>query len=233
MGRTSSARRRLLDAASDLLWEKSYHSVTVDEVCARADVRKGSLYHFFDSKSAVAGAALQHFWETLAKPAYEKHFSRTNPPLARIICFLDWLQCLQREKHRKIGKVLGWPFFTLGCELGACEPAIAGRLCNVESAELRSFESAIRDAITQEIIEPCVARTEAISLRAAIAGILGRARILDQPDELRALTALPITILRLKPAGKAMALPQVEGAAKQSEMLPVAGKPLAAESVLT
>ena len=36
MGRTSNARQRLLDAASNLLWEKSYHSVTVDEVCARA-----------------------------------------------------------------------------------------------------------------------------------------------------------------------------------------------------
>jgi TetR/AcrR family transcriptional repressor of nem operon len=232
MGRTSSARRRLLNAASDLLWEKSYHSVTLDEVCARAGVRKGSLYHFFDSKISVASAALQHFWETLAKPAYERHFSTAIPPLARIICFLDWLQYLQREKHRKVGKILGWPFFTLGCELGAREPAIARRLCDVESAEHRYFESAIRDAIAQEIIEPCVARAEAISLRAAVAGILGRARILDEPEELTTLTALPITILRLKPAGKAMALPEDEGAAKQSDLLPVADKPFTAESVL-
>jgi len=198
MGRTSNARQRLLNAASDLLWEKSYHSVTVDEVCARAGVWKGSLYHFFDSKSAVAGAALQHFWETLAKPAYEKHSSRTNPPLVRITCFLDWLQYLQQERYRQVGKVLGWPFFTLGCELGAREPAIARRLCDVESDELRYFESAIRDAIAQEGIEPCVPRAEALSLRAAMQGILARARMLDDPDELSALTTLPITVLRLK-----------------------------------
>ena len=198
MGRTSSARQRLLNAASDLLWEKSYHAVTVDEVCARAGVRKGSLYHFFDSKSAVAGAALQHFWETLAKPAYDKHFSRANSPLVGITCFLDWLQGLQRAKYRQVGKVLGWPFFTLGCELGAREPAIARKLCELESAELRYFESAIRDAIAQEAIEPCVARAEAISLRAAMQGILARARMLDDPDELSALTTLPITVLRLK-----------------------------------
>jgi TetR/AcrR family transcriptional repressor of nem operon len=61
MGRTSNARQLLLNAACDLLWEKSYHSVTVDDICARAGVRKGSLYHFFDSKSAVAVAALEHF----------------------------------------------------------------------------------------------------------------------------------------------------------------------------
>lgn len=92
MGRTSNSQQRLLTAASELLWEKSYHSVTVDEVCARAGVMKGSLYHFFDSKSALALAALQHLWETVAKPAYEKHFSAANAPLARITDFLSWLQ---------------------------------------------------------------------------------------------------------------------------------------------
>jgi TetR/AcrR family transcriptional repressor of nem operon len=210
MGRTSNARQRLLKAASDLLWEKSYHSVTVDEVCARAGVRKGSLYHFFDSKSALAVAALQHLWDTVAKPAYEESFSKLNPPLMRIMCFLDWLERSQREKHRHLAKVLGWPFFNLGCELGDREPVIAGKLCEIESAELRHFEFAIRDAVAQKAIEPCFPRAEARSLRAAMQGILARARMLNDPDELSALTALPITALRLKPQGKAMAIPQDE-----------------------
>jgi TetR/AcrR family transcriptional repressor of nem operon len=207
MGRTSSARQRVLNAASNLLWERSYHSVTVDQVCAHAGVRKGSLYHFFESKSAVAVAALQDFWESVAKPAYEKHFCRANPPLARITFFLEWLERLQREKYREVGKVLGWPFFTLGCELGASEPSITRKLCDVESTELRYFELAIRDAIAQEAIENCVPRMAALALRAAIDGILARARILGEPDELSALTILPITVLRLRPVGQITALP--------------------------
>jgi TetR/AcrR family transcriptional repressor of nem operon len=195
MGRTSSARQRLLSASSDLLWEKSYHSVTVDAVCLRASVRKGSLYHYFDSKSTLTVAALQHLWETIAEPAYEKHFSLANPPLARITNFLDWLQRLQREKYRGIGRVLGWPFFTLGCELGAGEPAISEKLCAIESAELSYFESAILDGINDDAIEPGIPRAEALSLRAAVEGILARARILNNPDELDALTALPANIL--------------------------------------
>jgi len=203
MGRTSNARQRLLEAASNLLWEKSYHSVTVDEVCARASVRKGSLYHFFDSKNALAVAALQHFWDTVALPAYEEHFSRNNPPLARIACYLDWLQRLQREKLRHTGKVLGWPFFSLGCELGASEPAITRKLHDVESAEAHYFECAISDAISEDAIETCNPRTEALALRATMAGILARARALGQLDDLCALGTLPATILRLKPAGRA------------------------------
>jgi hypothetical protein len=129
----------------------------------------------------------------------------------RITRFLEWLEHSQREKHRTVGKVLGWPFFTLGCELGICEPLIASILCEVESAELRYFELAIRDAIAREVIEPCVARAEALALRSAIEGILARARILGELDELSPLTSLPNTVLRLKPAAKTMALPPGEG----------------------
>jgi TetR/AcrR family transcriptional regulator, transcriptional repressor for nem operon len=211
MGRTSNARHRLLSAASDLFWEKSYHSVTVDEVCARARVRKGSLYHFFDSKSAVAVAALQHFWETVAKPAYEENFSAANPPLARIASFLNWMQRLQRERFCEVGKVLGWPFFTLGCELGAHEPAIARKLCELETTELLYFESAIRHAVAQENIETCAPRAAALALRAATEGILARARILNELSELTALTSLPTTILRLKPSGISIVLLEEEG----------------------
>lgn len=196
MGRTSSARQRLLSAASDLLWEKSYHSLTVDEVCARASVRKGSLYHFFDSKSALTVAVLQHLWKTVAEPAYEKHFSPANPPLTRITHFLGWLERLQREKYDQLGRVLGWPFFTLGCELGVREPAISKTLCDIESAELSYFESAIVDAIDQDAIEPGIPRDEALSLRAAIEGILARARMLNDLDELSTLIALPTRVLR-------------------------------------
>src|SRR5258705_3264167 len=162
MGRTSNSQRRLLTAASDLLWEKSYHSVTVDEVCARAGVLKGSLYHFFDSKSALTRAALQHLWETVAQPAYKEHFSPANAPLVRIRNFLNWLGGLQREKFRNLGRVLGWPFFTLGCELGAQEPMVSQQLCEIEAAELFYYESAIRDALDQDIIETTHPPAEAL-----------------------------------------------------------------------
>lgn len=198
MGRTSNSKNRLLTAASDLLWEKSYHSVTVDEVCERAGVEKGSLYHFFDSKSALTCAALHHFWETVAMPAYEKCFSPANPPLARITNFLNWLQGLQREKFHNLGQVPGWPFFTLGCELGTQEATVSEELCEIEAAELSYFESAILDALDQNVIEQIDPRMEALSFRAAVEGLLARARILNDPDELSALTELPANILRFK-----------------------------------
>jgi TetR/AcrR family transcriptional repressor of nem operon len=42
MGRTSNADERLKDAALDLMWEGSYGSITIDDICQRAEVKKGS-----------------------------------------------------------------------------------------------------------------------------------------------------------------------------------------------
>jgi len=189
MRRPGEARKRILIAASNLLWEKSYHGLTVDEVCARAEVQKGSLYHFFSSKSAMVSEALQHFWTTVAQPAYHKHFSEPNPPVARIGHFLEWLRTFQLEKYREHGKVLGWPFFTLGCELSSSEPEISEILGRIAALETWYFEFAISEAIRQNQIEASDARATAISLRATIEGILGRARILNRPEELDALLA--------------------------------------------
>lgn len=190
MGRSSEARKRILIAASNLLWEKSYHALTVDEVCARAEVRKGSLYHFFRSKSTMASEALQHFWTTVAQPAYHEHFSEPNPPVARIGHFLEWLRNFQLEKYREHGKVLGWPFFTLGCELASSEPEISGILGRIAALETWYFEFAIGEAMVQNQIQVSDPRTTALSLRATTEGIVGRARSLNRPDDLDALLAL-------------------------------------------
>jgi TetR/AcrR family transcriptional repressor of nem operon len=62
MGRVSDARERLMNAAQDLIWENSYGSTTVDAICDRANVKKGSFYHFFDSKSDLAVQAIDTYW---------------------------------------------------------------------------------------------------------------------------------------------------------------------------
>lgn len=54
-----SARERLLTAASALFYGQGIRSVGVDEIVARADVAKMSLYRCFPSKDALAAAYLE------------------------------------------------------------------------------------------------------------------------------------------------------------------------------
>jgi AcrR family transcriptional regulator len=54
-----SPRERLLDAAGELFYRQGIRSVGVDEIVARADVAKMSLYRSFPSKDELAAAYLE------------------------------------------------------------------------------------------------------------------------------------------------------------------------------
>lgn len=58
MTRTSDARERLVRTAARLFLTRSYRAVGVDELCAAADVRKGSFYYFFRGKAELAKAVI-------------------------------------------------------------------------------------------------------------------------------------------------------------------------------
>ena len=54
MGRVSDAKERLMEAVLELIWTGSYGSTTIDQICEKAGVKKGSFYYFFDSKAELA-----------------------------------------------------------------------------------------------------------------------------------------------------------------------------------
>src|SRR4249920_873235 len=89
MGRTSDADERLKDAALALIWEESYGAVTIDDICNRAEVKKGSFYYFFDSKAELAVAALEKMWATEWKPNLDATFSSSVEPLTRLTNYLS------------------------------------------------------------------------------------------------------------------------------------------------
>jgi TetR/AcrR family transcriptional regulator, transcriptional repressor for nem operon len=82
-----------MDAIIDLMWAQSYGSVTVDAICERAGVKKGSFYYFFKSKTELTLDALEHLW-TQVRPELDEIFSASVPPIQRILGKVD--QCYLR-----------------------------------------------------------------------------------------------------------------------------------------
>ena len=80
MGRVSDAKERLMKAVGELIWTGSYGSTTIDQICERAGVKKGSFYYFFDSKADLAVAAVDEDWQR-RRPELDAIFSSTVPPL--------------------------------------------------------------------------------------------------------------------------------------------------------
>src|ERR1700733_2016178 len=99
MGQNCEARERLLQVAFELIWQQSYGSVSVDSICKRAAVKKGSFYYFFPSKSDLAIAAYEEHWQQ-RRPVYDRVFSPLVPPLERIENYCQTIYENQKEKQK-------------------------------------------------------------------------------------------------------------------------------------
>lgn len=58
--RSQAARANIVGAALDVFSSRGYAVAGMDEVCVRAGVSKGGLYHHFPSKRALLGAVAEH-----------------------------------------------------------------------------------------------------------------------------------------------------------------------------
>ena len=58
MHEQAETRQRIIDTARELISARSYHAVGVAEICRQAGAQKGSFYHYFPSKRALALTAL-------------------------------------------------------------------------------------------------------------------------------------------------------------------------------
>src|ERR1041385_1745622 len=106
MGRVSDAKERLMAAVGELFWTVSYDSTTIDQICDKAGVKKGSFYYFFDGKARLAEAALEMEWRKY-RPTLDALFAAAVPPLERLrqhCAFIYRDQAALRARH---GCVLG------------------------------------------------------------------------------------------------------------------------------
>ena len=200
MGRTSDANERLMDAALDLIWEESYGAVTIDDICKRADVKKGSFYYFFKSKSDLAIAALERLWQEESKPKMDGIFSPSVDPLTRIRAYLASMYEFQAEIKKKHGKVLGCPVMSVGSETCTCdeESAVGNKIRELFTRKRRYYESAIRDALAEGLIEPGDPAQKATAVAGLIEGTLTQARIMNDPEILRALPEMAMRLIGAK-----------------------------------
>ncbi len=194
MGRASNARQRLMDAVMELIWENSYGAVTIEAICDKAGVKKGSFYYFFDSKSDLAAAALKSSWDD-RKPAMDALFSPTTPPLERFLKFFQGVYKRQVEIKRTCGQVLGCPIFTLGSEVCTQDPKLVKTIEQLLKNYIHYFENAIRDAHARKLISAPDAACKARLLFAYFEGALTQARIQNDPGLLKELPQRAMELL--------------------------------------
>ncbi len=188
MGRTSDAKQRLIESVIELIWTGSYGSTSVDDICERAGVKKGSFYHFFESKTELALNGIDYAWAE-HKKKLDQLFSPTTVPLERLKnCFRHW-RIEQEDLRAKHGRVLGCPIHSLGAEISTIDDRLRDKLQHILSEFILYYESAIRDAHNNGTIVAPNATVLARIVFAYSEGLLLHARIwndLTHMDELEA-----------------------------------------------
>jgi TetR/AcrR family transcriptional repressor of nem operon len=197
MGRVSDARPRLMDAVLELIWSGSYGGTTIDQICDKAGVKKGSFYYFFESKAELAAAAMEESWQQ-KQVELDSIFSAVVPPLERLQKYCDFSYQFQKEIKMKYGRVLGCPQFSLGAEVCTQEGPLQKKIQEILDYKRRYLESAIRDAHAAGLIEAPDASEKARMILAYYEGALTQARIQNNVEILRETAKGIFAILGVK-----------------------------------
>jgi TetR/AcrR family transcriptional repressor of nem operon len=199
MGRPSDAKKKLMEAVIELLWTASYGSTTIDHICEKAGVKKGSFYYFFDSKANLAMAALDEAWQH-HRVELDSIFSSTVPPLDRLRKYCDYNYKIQAEMKAKFGRVLGCPMFCLGCEISTLEDHLQKKVNEMLDQKRKYLESAIRDAHAAGLVDVPDAAAKARTLFSFYQGQLTEARIQNKLEIARGAYAGTCELLGIKPS---------------------------------
>ncbi|WP_411826282.1 TetR/AcrR family transcriptional regulator [Luteolibacter sp. AS25] len=58
---TPHTKERILDAAEEIMWNRGFHAVGLNEILKAVGVPKGSFYHYFKSKEEFGVELLKHY----------------------------------------------------------------------------------------------------------------------------------------------------------------------------
>lgn len=197
MGRTSDAKEKLLDVAFQLIWDNSYGGVSVDQICERADVNKGSFYYFFDSKADLAIAAYEDHWKQ-KQPEMDRIFSAQIPPLERLTKWCDYVYQAQKERFNKYGHVCGCPYASIGVEVATQDDKIRAKVEELITRGVKYLEGAIAEAQREGSVPPGDARQLAQQVNSYVLGTVLRAKIQNDVEVLRNLTPTVMAIIGVK-----------------------------------
>ena len=180
-------RQHILDTASVLFHTQSYAHVGIAMICDRADVSKGSFFHFFQSKRDLALAVMDQFRERINESLIAKAFSPALPPMERLDRFVQELYAFQKAQSDEFGHLPGCPFGNLAMEQATQDEVLRLKADGCLRSLAKHFQSAISDAVQSGTIPPVDEEATADAMLSYVEGIQLVAKARNDPELIRRL----------------------------------------------
>jgi TetR/AcrR family transcriptional repressor of nem operon len=134
------SKTKLLDAALHLIRAKGYAATTVDDICHKAGVTKGSFFHHFKKKDELAVAAAAYFNATTSGFFTTAPYRKMKDPLDRLLGYVDFRREILQGELPEYTCLLG----TLVQETYATHP-------DIRAACDRALSSHVDDVLLEDI----------------------------------------------------------------------------------
>ena len=199
MGRSSAARQSLVDSAGELIFERGYAAVGVAEICARAGVQKGSFYHFFPSKQALAVAAIDAYWAGQRACWAELLGDERRAPLDRLRAVFAANVDAQTADKRERGVLRGCLLGNLALEMSSHDQVVRAHLDGVFTEQVELVRGILDAAAAEGTLDPRRADTgTALALLAQLEGMVLFAKVANDQIVLDRLWANALRLLAVE-----------------------------------
>lgn len=191
-----TARQKLLDAGEAVVLERGYVAASVDAICERAGVTKGSFFHHFPTKEAL-GRELVLAFSARQGGQFAEACDGIDDPLDRIYCMVDLASgaaddprmkgCLVgtvaqevAETHPELREVCDQCFSGFAEHMGALFQAAKERECPAADFDAsglgRHFLSVVQGAMLlfRTTQDRSVIKTSLAHFRTYLKGLYGR-----------------------------------------------------------
>jgi TetR/AcrR family transcriptional regulator, transcriptional repressor for nem operon len=173
------SKTRLLNAALHVIRAKGYSATRIEDICEAAGLTKGSFFHHFDSKEALALSAAAYWGEVtgamFASAPYRTHVD----PVDRLLAYVDFRKSLLMGELPDFTCLVG----TMVQEVYDTHPPLR-EACNKSiSDHAATLVPDIDAAICQRGIQPdWTAESLALYIQAAIQGAFILAKAQHSPE---------------------------------------------------
>jgi AcrR family transcriptional regulator len=93
------AKRRIIEAAMDVIAERGCDQMTIDDVAKKLGVTKGAVYWYFKSKEELVTAVLNKFQSDIERTSFESFYNR---PIDKVFANLFERFSLTDDRQRAI-----------------------------------------------------------------------------------------------------------------------------------
>lgn len=180
-------QQRILDAARQLIYARSYADVGVAEICEQAGVQKGSFYHFFPSKRDLTLAVLDAHYLTFKEQMVDRAFADDIPPLARLERFARLVYEFQKQLMKDTGRVLGCPVGNLANELASHDEAIREKIDQLFRKAQAHVRQLLKEASKEGELPDVNLEATAQAMFAYFEGVMMLGKTQNDPEVLRKL----------------------------------------------